>query len=72
MLEHLKFTNEHVTRNIIKIREHLIDVELIFKPSTPSSNFHEPIALISNSNAYLDSMSFINENEKSMTKAKML
>ncbi len=71
MLKHLKITNEHATRNILKIREHLIDGAFIFKPSTSSSNFHEPIALISNSSAYLDSTSFVNDNEKSMTKAKM-
>jgi len=70
MLEHLKITNEHATRNVLKIYESLIDGALIFKPSTPSSNFHEPIALISNSNAYLNSRSFV--NDKSMTKAKIL
>jgi hypothetical protein len=68
MLEHLKITNEHATRNILKIREHLIDGALILKPSTSSSNFHEPIAFISNFSVCLNSTSFVNDNEKSMTK----
>jgi hypothetical protein len=72
MLEHLKITNEHETRNILKIHERLIDGPLIFKPPTLSSNFHEPIVLISNFSAYLDSVSFVNDNEKSMTKTEML
>lgn len=50
----------------------MIDAALISKPSTPSSNFHEPIALISNSSVYLNSRPCVNDNEKSMTKAKML
>jgi hypothetical protein len=66
------FKNQHATKNILKIRESLIDGALIFKPSTPSSNFHEPIAFISNSSASLDSRLFLNDNEKLMTKAKML
>lgn len=72
MLKHLKITNEHATRNILKICEGFIDGALIFRLSTPSSNFHEPIAFISNSSAYLNIASFVNDNEKLMTKAKML
>lgn len=60
MLEHFKITYEHATRNILKIRESLIDGPLISKPSTRSSNFHEPLAFISNSSAYLDSRPCVN------------
>ncbi len=72
VLKHLRATNGHATNNILKRCQSLLNGSPGFAPSTPSSNFVEPVPPMYNPNASLDSKSATNDNDKLMTKAKML
>ncbi len=72
MLEHLRAAWEHATKNVMKRRQSLLDSSLVFTPSTLSSSFVEVVPLMCNPNASLDFKPFASDNDRLMTKAKML
>jgi hypothetical protein len=72
MLECLKVTNGHATRNILKKCQSLIDGPSIPIPKSPSSNWFKPIIPTSYTNPSLYYTPFGSDGEKSMTKSEML
>ncbi len=71
MLKCLKATNEHVTRNVLKISQSLMYGAPI--PKTPSSTPFKPITPNLDTNPSLDSTPSRNDGgEKLMTKLDML
>ncbi len=66
MLDCLKATNGHATRNVLKRHQNLIVCLPIFK--TPSCNWFEPITPTSYPNPSLDSTRSRSDGEKSMKK----
>jgi hypothetical protein len=72
VLECLRATSGHATKNVLKRHQSLLYGSLVFIPSTPSSNYVDPIPLMFNPNISLDSRPFANDNDKLMINAKML
>ncbi len=72
MLERLRATNGHATKNILKRFQSLLYESFVFIPSTPSSNYDDPITLMFNLNASFDSRPFASDNDRLMNKEKML
>jgi hypothetical protein len=72
VLKHLRATNGHATKKILKRCQSLLDGSHGSTPSTPSSNFVEPEPPMYNPNASLDYRPSTSDNDKLMTKAQML
>jgi hypothetical protein len=66
-LKHLKATNGHATRNVLKRHQSFIDGVVILE--TPSSSQFEPTTFTSYTGLFLDNASFGSNGEKSMTKS---
>ncbi len=72
VLENIRATNGHATKNILKRCQSLLDMSFVSTPSTPSSSYDELVPPMSNFNASLDFKPFASDNERLMTKAEML
>ncbi len=72
VLERLRATSGHATKNILKIFQSLLYESFVFIPSIPSSNYDDPITLMFNLNTSFDSRPFASDNDRLMNKAKML
>ncbi len=72
MLKHLKATNGHPIRNVLKRRQSLIDGPSIPIPETPGSSWFEPITPTSYTNPSLDSTPSGSDGKKSIIKSKVL
>ncbi len=72
VLEHLKATNGHITMNVLKRSQSLIDGAFIPIPETPCSSWSKPITPTSYTSPFLDSTPFESDGEKSMAKLEML
>jgi hypothetical protein len=70
VLERLKATNGHATRNVLRKHQNLIMCLPILK--TPSCSWFELITFTSYPSPSLDSTQFRSDDEKSMTKSKIL
>jgi hypothetical protein len=70
VLECLRATYEHATKNVLKRHQSLFDRSLVFTPSTLSFSSIEP--LMFNLNASLDSKPSSSDSYRLITKAKML
>jgi hypothetical protein len=72
VLECSRAIDEDTIKNVLKIRQNLLDRSPIFTPSAPSSSFVEPLPPMFNLNASLDFRSSTSDNDRLMNKAKML
>jgi hypothetical protein len=72
VLKCLRAKSGHATKNVLKRHQNLLYGSFVSVPSTRSSNYVDPIPFTFNPNASLNSRPSISDNDKLMTKAKML